>query len=63
MILNKGEISYFGEARLSVPYYKNLGFESRKDQNPIDYFIDIAIKGSPETDKMFFDYHKKNYEP
>lgn len=31
MILNKGRISYFGEARLAVPYYKNLGFESRKD--------------------------------
>ena len=46
IILNKGNIIYFGYARDSVDYYGKLGFEAEVSKNPIDYFIDIAIKGS-----------------
>lgn len=57
MILNKGDIIYFGYAWDSVDYYGRLGYECVIDKNPIDYFMDIAIKSTPETNQMFIDFY------
>ena len=46
LILNRGKINYFGLARKSIQFYEKLGYDVENDKNPIDYFIDIAIKGS-----------------
>lgn len=51
IILNKGEMNYFGKAKDSIRYYKSAGYDVEEHRNPIDKYIDIAIKCSPETRK------------
>ncbi len=46
IILNKGEINYFGRARDSIDHYKVIGYDVEEHKNPIDRYIDIAIKAS-----------------
>ncbi len=51
MILNKGKITYFGEAKDSVDYYANLGFVCSKTKNPLDFFLDLTIKTNDKQDQ------------
>lgn len=62
MIMNKGKIAFFGKAGDSVDYYRNLGYTCKKEKNPIDFFIDIAIKGSQDTDRKFFNHYANSTE-
>ncbi len=49
LILNKGKVNYFGYAKDSINYYSKLGYEVEENKNPIDKFIEIAIKADDDT--------------
>ena len=41
MLMAKGKIIYFNEARLAVDYFSSIGFGCPELSNPSDYFISI----------------------
>lgn len=48
LILNKGEINYFGKAADCKRYYGEMNKFCPKDKNPIDFYIDVSIKANKE---------------
>lgn len=48
LILNRGIINYFGRADEAEDYYAEMGKELPPNKNPIDFFIEISIKSTPE---------------
>ena len=58
MVLNKGNVMYFGKKDEVVDYYANLGYVCPEKKLPADYVIDVSIKGGAEADSLFI----KNYE-
>lgn len=54
MLLAKGKIIYFNEARLSVDYFSSIGWKCPELTNPSDYFMaimSIETIESEEADK------------
>jgi len=41
MLLAKGKVIYFNEARLAVDYFSGIGFKCPELSNPSDYFMSI----------------------
>lgn len=51
MLLAKGKIIYFNEARLSVDYFASINFRCPELSNPADYFMSImSIESQEEED-------------
>lgn len=53
MLLAKGKILYFNEAKLAVDYFSALGpqYQCPEWDNPADFFMDIlSIESIPEED-------------
>lgn len=48
LILNKGRINYFGKAQEAEDYYAEMGKELPPNKNPIDFYIEISIRATPE---------------
>lgn len=63
MILNKGKVSYFGKKEAAVDYYGSLGFSCPPRKLPVDYFLEVAIKGGEEADDIFEKSYKEKIQP
>lgn len=50
VLLARGKIIYFNEARHSVEYFSNLGYTCPDTSNPCDYFMSMMSKESIEMD-------------
>ena len=50
MLMAKGKIIYFNEARKAVDYFKSIEFECPALSNPADYFMMIMSIESYEVD-------------
>lgn len=50
VLLAKGKIIYFNEAKHSVDYFSNLGYTCPDTSNPCDYFMTMMSKESIEQD-------------
>lgn len=62
-ILRKGETMYFGEAQKATGYFSELGYEPPSKRLPIDYFIDLSIKGNDEMIEQFNNSYKQTSLP
>ena len=63
MILHRGRVMYFGRYIDTVDYFAELGFSAPDTKNPIEFFIEVAVKGSGETAQLFFDRYDKQIKP
>jgi len=50
VLLAKGKIIYFNEAKLSVEYFSNIGYKCPELSNPCDFFMSMMSKESIEFD-------------
>ena len=50
LLLAKGKIIYFNEARLSVDYFGSIGFQCPDLSNPADFFMSMMSIESIEND-------------
>lgn len=50
VLLAKGKIIYFNEAKYSVDYFKGIGFACPEMSNPCDFFMTMMSKESIELD-------------
>jgi len=50
LLLAKGKIIYFNEARLSVDYFSSIGFQCPDLSNPADFFMSMMSIESIEND-------------
>jgi len=52
MLLAKGKVIYYNEARLSVDYFSQIGWKCPELSNPSDYFMAIMSIETIEQDEM-----------
>lgn len=52
MLLARGKIIYFNEARLAVDYFASIGFQCPDLSNPADYFMTMMSIESIELDAV-----------
>ena len=52
MLLAKGKVIYFNEARLAVDYFSGIGFKCPELSNPSDYFMSIMSIETIEQDEI-----------
>ena len=52
MLMAKGKIIYFNEARLAVDYFSGIGFKCPELSNPSDYFMSIMSIETIEQDEI-----------
>ena len=51
MLLAKGKIIYYNEARLAVDYFTSINYKCPEISNPADYFMMIISIESVEPDE------------
>ena len=49
MIVNKGKVLYFGAANKSLDFYTQTGYPCPEEKNPLDFYIDLAIKSGEDV--------------
>ena len=52
MLMAKGKIIYFNEARLAVDHFSNIGYKCPELSNPSDYFMSIMSIETIESDEV-----------
>ena len=63
MILQKGRCMYFGDAQHSLNYFAGKGYPAPKKGIPVDYFIDLSVKGDERLIKTFNNGYNNEIEP
>ena len=63
LILNKGQVMYFGKYSDTMDYYDRLGFPTPETKNPIEYFIEVSAKGGEEAEQLFNDRFEQEVRP
>jgi ABC-type multidrug transport system ATPase subunit/ABC-type multidrug transport system permease subunit len=63
LILNEGKNVYFGKAEKVLDYFKEIGYQCPDDQNPMDYYIDLVKKSSPETLDILYNEFNSSTNP
>lgn len=63
LILNKGSVMYFGKFSEASDYYTELGFPAPETKNPVEYFIEVSVKGGEEVETLFADRFDKLTRP
>lgn len=53
MLLAKGKIIFFNEARLAVDYFAGINYKCPDLSNPADYFMSMMSIESIEMDEEF----------
>ncbi|XP_041352326.1 ATP-binding cassette sub-family G member 8-like isoform X2 [Gigantopelta aegis] len=57
LLMSKGQMVYFGEARNMVDYFNSLGFPCPELTNPCDYYVDLSTVDSTSEASDEFTSH------
>ena len=63
LILNKGQVMYFGKFNDAMSYYDRMGYPTPETKNPVEYYIEVSAKGGEEAEELFHDKFEQEVRP
>ena len=63
LILNKGQVMYFGRFADAGDYYDRLGYPTPDTKNPVEHYIEVSAKGGEEAEVLFNERFEAEVRP